>query len=70
MFAINRTNNCSTIKELRHILPWKFACLSRVVFHNFSEWLLLKIPQQTKACSKSATEKDTRTDLVKEIWSL
>ena len=34
VFAIIRTENCSTIKELRHILPWKFECLSRVVFHN------------------------------------
>ena len=26
---------------------------SNVIFHNFSEWLLLKIPQQLKTCSKS-----------------
>ena len=43
---------------MRHILPWKLEC--RVIFHNFSEWLLLKIPQQTKTCSKLTTKKDTR----------
>ena len=34
IFTINRTENCSTTKELRRILPWKFKRLSRIIFHN------------------------------------
>ena len=35
VFGINRTENCSTIKGMLHILPWNFECLGRVIVHNF-----------------------------------
>ena len=35
VFVINRTENCSTIKGMLHILPWNFECLGRVIVHNF-----------------------------------
>ena len=31
-------------------------CVNRVISQNFSELLLLKMPQQTKTCSKSTTK--------------
>ena len=29
-------------------MPWKFECLSKVIFHKFSEFLLLKTPSKQK----------------------
>ena len=42
-------------KEFRHIFPWKFKRSSRYSSH-FPDWLLLKIAQQTKTCSKLTKE--------------
>ena len=61
-------------KSFRTFL-WKFECLSRVIFHNFSERLLLKIPRQktttcskcTCTCSNVTTKNDSRTALVNVI---
>ena len=60
-------NFCDFQKLFRTLL-WKFEYLSRVIFHNFSEWLHLRIPQQTKTCSNTTTKNDSRTALVNVIW--
>ena len=41
--------------------------LSGVIFHSSSEWFLLKLPQQTKTCSKVRAKKSTGTASVNVI---
>ena len=54
----NTVDNCSVMKELCYILTWKIPkVLVELFFHKSPGWFLLKVLQQIRPCSKSATEK-------------
>ena len=54
----NTVDNCSAIKELCHILSWKIPMvISELFFHKSPGWLLLKVLQPIRPCSKSVTKK-------------
>ena len=56
----NTIGNCFAMKELCHMFTWKISKVllefSRVNFHKSPRWLLLKVLQQIRPCSKSATK--------------